>query len=130
MKNLIHTILILSVVLIFSSCKKTNSTDTYFYTSRNTSEVVQSLYIDDKFVGAIPYVGNAQDQDSVKSVALTSDLLYGSHIINTKDSLGNIINSIKIEVSDSAVSTTTLIGGHSQTFSKRLGKNEILLCLF
>ena len=126
MKKKISIILIIASVLLIINCKRKDSTKTYVYTSKSPSEIILYLYIDNKYIGELPYLENNAINDISSSKALDLPLKYGTHIMTAKDKKGNDISSLKIDVASSVTSSFSLIGSNSQSVRGLLSRRIIV----
>jgi len=126
MKKKISIILIIAAVLLIINCKRNDSTYTYIYTSKSPSEVTLYLYIDNKYIGQLPYHENNAIKDISSSNALDFQLKYGTHIMTAKDKKGNDISALKIDVASYVTSSSGLIGSHSQSVRGLLSRRIIV----
>lgn len=126
MKKKISIILIIASVLLIINYTRKDSTKTYVYTSKSPSEVTLYLYIDNKYIGELPYLENNVLNDISSSKALDLPLKYGTHIMTAKDKKGNDISSLKIDVASYVTSSSGLIGSHSQSVRGFLSRRIIV----
>lgn len=85
MKTKILIVLMIASLFLIINCQRQNSTDTYVYTSKNPSEITLCLYVDDKYMGELPYLENNSIDDISSSKALNFKLKFGTHIMTAKD---------------------------------------------
>lgn len=129
MKKKISIILLVVSVLLVISYLGEDSTRTYIYTSKNSSETPLYLYIDNQYIGELPHVEKDAAKDISLNKALDWSLKHGTHIVTAKDKRGNDISSLKIEVASLKTSSWGLIGGHSQAV-RGLLKRRIVVDMF
>lgn len=128
MKKLFNSIFIITIISILISCNKSDSVKTYFYTSNLKISANHSVFVDDKLVGILPYLAIEKiSVDNPSSTKLYTDLKYGKHLITVKDSIGNITNSLNMEISVSNVSTSNNIGEYNQFFKDSFSGKRIVL---
>jgi len=126
MKKKISIILIIVSVLLIINCKRKDSTNTYVYTSKSPSEITLYLYIDNKYIGELPYLENNDINNITSSKALHLPLKYGTHIMTAKDKKGNDVSALKIDVASNLTSSSGLIGSHSQSVRGLLSRHIIV----
>ncbi len=126
MKKTISIILIIASALLIINCTRKDSTKTYVYTSKSPSEVRLYLYIDNKYIGELPYLENKAINNITSSKALDLSLKYGTHIMTAKDKKGNDVSVLKIEVASNLTSSYGLIGSHSQSVRGLLSRRIIV----
>jgi len=117
MKKYIPIVLMIATVVLFVNYMRIDSTRTYVYTSKKPAGHPLSLYIDDKYIGELPYVDKNAVNDISSSNALDLSLKYGTHNMTAKNKEGNDISAVKIEVSGFSTSSISLTGSHSQSFT-------------
>jgi hypothetical protein len=126
MKKKISIILIIGSVLLIINWKRKDSTNTYVYTSKSPSEITLYLYVDNQYVGEIPYLENNAINDISSSKALDLQLKYGTHIMTAKDKKGNDISALKIDAASYVTSSSGLTGSHSQSVRGILNRRIIV----
>ncbi|HLN72953.1 MAG TPA: hypothetical protein VK205_06640 [Prolixibacteraceae bacterium] len=126
MKKKILFILMIASILLIINCVRKDSTDTYVYTSKSPSENTLYLYIDNKYIGELPYLEKNTVKHISSSKALNLSLKYGSHIMTAKDKNGNDISSLKIDVASYVTSSSGLVGSHSQSVRGLLNRRIIV----
>ena len=129
MKTKISILLMIASLFLIINCQRQDSTDTYVYTSKNPSENPLYLYVDDKYMGELPYLESNAIDDISSSKAFHFKLKFGTHIMTAKDKKGNDVSALKIEVERNRTTSYDIIGGHSQS-AKGLIKRGIILDMF
>lgn len=129
MKKKILIVLIIASALLVINYLAEDSTRTYVYTSKSPSEIPLYLYVDNQYIGELPYL----DKDAIKDIssgkALDLPLKHGTHLMTAKDKNGHEISSLKIEVASYVTSSSGLMGSHSQSV-RGLLKRRIIVDMF
>lgn len=126
MKRKISIILIIASVLLIVNCTRNDSTKTYVFTSKSLLKETLSLYIDNKYIGELPYIEGNPINDISTSKALELSLKYGTHTMMAKDKKGNDISALSIKVARYVTSSTGNIGSHSQSVRGLLDRHIIV----
>lgn len=115
MKHIILCIAIVFGMIIFSKCKKKQTTfNTYFYTSNSISETKFDLFIEDEYKGELPFLTGKPSldaADTLKQKCLYIPLKAGKYKIIAKDKQGVIISSGTIKFKRNSVHTSGGVGG-------------------
>lgn len=106
--------------LIFSQCKKDDSTyKGYFYTSNAPTEAKLTLFLDGQNMGELPYINKNQNgftADSIKKYALPIAVKAGKHELEAKDPGGAIKSDGEFKVTKNKVSSSGTLGGQELVF--------------
>ncbi len=113
------TLTAVSLISFFlTQCKKDDTVyNVYFYTSKDTTEVRLSLFIDDKYKGEIPYLSQkpTYDNDSLKHLAFSLTLTSGKYNITAKDASGIVKSEQIVKIKNNSTSVRGKIGGQELT---------------
>jgi hypothetical protein len=126
-----HFLTLTAVLLIsffLTQCKKDNTIyNVYFYTSKDTTEVRLSLFIDDKYKGEIPYLSQkpTYDNDSLKHLAFSLTLSSGKYNMTAKDASGNVKSEQIVKFKNNSSSVRGKSGGSEIT-----GKDNCMIVGF
>lgn len=126
MKKKISIILLIASLLVIIGWSRKDSTNTYVYTSKSPSEVTLYLYVDNQYVGEIPYCERNAINDISSGKALELPLKYGTHVMTAKDKKGNDVSALKIDVASYVTSSSGLTGNHTQSVRGLLSRRIIV----
>lgn len=119
MNSKIILALAISIVTLFSSCKKNEDGDVnaYFYTTMDTAQVILELYIDGQPLGKLPYLSSrptcAQVQQENRMPM--RNLKYGKYTFIAKDAGGNVVSESTYKIGKGSTSAGGGKGG-SESF--------------
>ena len=110
----IGVLLVITIILSLTQCKKDEITfKAYFYTTTQSDQIQLSLYTNDKYKGDIPFMKNKPtcNNDTLKQKALYMNLKCGKYKLIGKDKQGNIMSSGTMKVSQNKLSSSGGKGG-------------------
>jgi len=114
MKSFKKSAIVLFVLIVFSHCRKDDTTfNSFFYANWANSEGNLNLFIDDELKGELPYLSVAPtcDDDSLKQIALNIPLKSGKYKIEAKTKGGVIKSSGNIRISSTRIGVSGRMGG-------------------
>lgn len=109
---------VLLILFFLTQCKKDETVyNVFFYTSKDTTEIRLSLFIDDKYKGEIPYMSQKPtfDNDSLKQRAFSLTLASGKYNMTAKDASGNVKSEQIVKIKNNSSSVRSKTGGQELT---------------
>lgn len=98
-----------------------------FYTKNNSPQNQLSLFIDGNQIGLLPYLGENPSFELISSKGITSILKNGDYNIYAKDTTGNIVSSMTINVLNFKTVSKGIQGSTSITVAKGFFKNRMTI---